>query len=207
MTRAGRRPPSRAGAASAQVYKCPGPGGQTVFQQSPCAGGKELNVKPVQEVGGTYLGGQTAQGAADVDRRLAILGAAERGEPAVGMTVDQLERAMGAPQKVNVANYGGGPEEQRIYRRDGRTYYVYTRGGQVSGIQNQETGRPKPACPSARELRDAELVVVHTSHDGTDDGFAHYKVEWNQERFVSPRGKGEIFEVWGADAGVELVEA
>lgn len=145
-----------AGAASAQVYKCPGPGGQTVFQQSPCAGGKELNVKPVQEVGGTYLGGQTAAGTADVDRRLAILGAAERGEPAVGMTVDQLERAMGWPQKVNVANYGGGPEEQRIYRRDGRTYYVYTRDGVVSGIQNQETSRPKPACPSARELRDAE---------------------------------------------------
>ena len=145
-----------AGTASAQVYQCPGPGGQKVFQQSPCAGGKELDVKPVQQVGGTMLGGQAAPGAGDVDRRLAILQAAARGEPAVGMTSDQLDRAMGAPHKVHVANYGGGPEEQRVYRRDGRTYYVYTRDGQVSGIQNQDTGRRKPACPSSRELREAE---------------------------------------------------
>ena len=145
-----------AGSASAQIYQCPGPGGQKVFQQSPCTGGKELDVKPVQQVGGTMLGGQAAPDTGDVDRRLSILQAAERGEPAVGMTVAQLDRAMGSPHKVNVANYGSGPEEQRIYRRDGRTFYVYTRDGLVSGIENQDTGRRKPACPSSRELRDAE---------------------------------------------------
>lgn len=45
-----------ASAAGAQVYQCPGPGGQKVFQQQPCVGGKELDVKPLPELGGTMLG-------------------------------------------------------------------------------------------------------------------------------------------------------
>ena len=32
--------------AMAQVYKCPDAGGRTVIQQIPCAGGKELDVRP-----------------------------------------------------------------------------------------------------------------------------------------------------------------
>lgn len=34
------------GGASAQVYKCPDAAGRTVLQQTPCAGGKQLDVRP-----------------------------------------------------------------------------------------------------------------------------------------------------------------
>lgn len=141
--------------ASAQVYQCPGPDGQKIFQQRPCAGGKELHVKPVPELGGTMLGGHTAA-SLDIERRTAIRLAAEAGEPAVGMTAEQLQQALGLPERVNVSNYGAGAMEQRIYRRGDRTYYVYTQGGQVTAIQNRDTGRVRPPCPSSIDLRNAE---------------------------------------------------
>ncbi|WP_395142216.1 DUF4124 domain-containing protein [Schlegelella aquatica] len=144
-----------ASAAGAQVYQCPGPGGQKVFQQQPCVGGKELDVKPLPELGGTMLGGATAA-SLDIDRRIAIRLAAESGEPAVGMTAEQLQQVLGLPERVNVSNYGSGAMEQRIYRRGDRTYYVYTQGGQVTAIQNRDTGRVRPPCPSSLELRNAE---------------------------------------------------
>lgn len=51
---------------------------------------------------------------------------------------------------------------------------------------------------------DAELVAVHTSADGVDDGYAHYGVKWVEARSTPPRGAGEVFEVWGATPAVEL---
>lgn len=33
-----------------QVYRCAGPGGQTVFQQAPCTGGSKVDVKPANVV-------------------------------------------------------------------------------------------------------------------------------------------------------------
>lgn len=71
------------------------------------------------------------------------------------MTAEQLQQVLGLPERVNVSNYGSGAME-RIYRRGDRTYYVYTQGGQVTAIQNRDTGRVRPPCPSSLELRNAE---------------------------------------------------
>jgi predicted acetyltransferase len=51
---------------------------------------------------------------------------------------------------------------------------------------------------------DAELVAVHTSPDGNDDGFVHYSVKWKQERGAPPRGVGEVYDLWGTSVPVEL---
>jgi predicted acetyltransferase len=52
---------------------------------------------------------------------------------------------------------------------------------------------------------DAEYVVVHMSAQGVDDGFAHYKVGWHEERFAMlADGRGEVYDLIGADATVEL---
>ena len=49
-----------------------------------------------------------------------------------------------------------------------------------------------------------ESVVVHTNDDGVDDGYVHYSTSW-VEQFGAPHsGTGEVFDLWGADDGVEL---
>jgi predicted acetyltransferase len=47
-------------------------------------------------------------------------------------------------------------------------------------------------------------VVVHTAVDGTDDGFAHYAVKWNEISFTEAVGIGEVHDLWGATPEVEL---
>lgn len=51
---------------------------------------------------------------------------------------------------------------------------------------------------------DAEFVVVHTSADGVDDGYAHYGVKWDDAPFTNAVGKGTLYEVWATTPGVEL---
>lgn len=58
------------------------------------------------------------------------------------------------------------------------------------------------ALPGSHD--DAEHVIVHTSADGVDDGFAHYGVKWKSGPHLEPSGIGEIMDLWGADPTVEL---
>lgn len=50
----------------------------------------------------------------------------------------------------------------------------------------------------------ASFVAVHTSTDGTDDGFVHYTLKWEEGPFADTAGAGEVHDVWGADPSVEL---
>jgi len=50
----------------------------------------------------------------------------------------------------------------------------------------------------------ASFVVVHTSGDGVDDGYAHYETEWDDDHPDGPTGRGEIFDVFGESDQVEL---
>jgi len=49
----------------------------------------------------------------------------------------------------------------------------------------------------------AGAVVVHTSPEGVDDGYALYSVAWTDEPISSSTGTGEVHELWGADPAVE----
>ncbi|MEY4340238.1 MAG: Enhanced intracellular survival protein [Actinomycetota bacterium] len=50
----------------------------------------------------------------------------------------------------------------------------------------------------------ATHLVVHTSPDGTDDGYARYSVHWNEERGVERLGSCEVAEIVAASPAVEL---
>ena len=58
-------------------------------------------------------------------------------KPLVGMTVAQLNEAMGPATKVNADNYNGTQREQVIYERPSESWYVYTRNGMVESIQHR----------------------------------------------------------------------
>ena len=100
------------------------------------------------------------------------------GQPLVGMTRSELNRAMRSlPDKVNAAQYGAIRNDQLIYYRDDRTIYVYTENDIVTAIQNTEGGAPKALsgpqtaarpCPSAREIRDIEIEMSKFANRGND---------------------------------------
>lgn len=82
---------------------------------------------------------------------------------------------------------------------------IYERCADLPGVLRRPDWMWRRFLEKATQLGgDAEYVVVHTSDDGVDDGFAHYGVSWNHPNFENPTGKGELIELWGADAGIEL---
>lgn len=62
----------------------------------------------------------------------------------------------------------------------------------------------------SRILKDATsgpkgtFVVVHTSPDGHDDGYALYTVEWSDEPLRERLGRSELHDLFGASPAVEL---
>ena len=150
-----------AGPVGAQVYKCPNGAGKTVIQQVPCSGGTAMQIKPAS-------GHATPATADDAQARLAKLKrdnemaeAIRTGKPLVGMTVTQLQQAMGTPSHVNANNYAGVLRDQLVYNRQDATWYVYTTNGVVDSIQRREptagTAPRRPErCPTPHEIRDAE---------------------------------------------------
>jgi hypothetical protein len=97
---------------------------------------------------------------AGIEWRSQVNAAIARGEPLVGMTRAELDRAMGAPTKVNADNYGGRLKDQIIYDRPRQSWYVYTEDGIVTSIQHRpgvtQTTRAGVACPSPMEIRSME---------------------------------------------------
>ena len=73
----------------------------------------------------------------------------------------------------------------------------------------------RPAWMWTRILKDASeptdapfgkgsFVAVHTSADGTDDGYVLYDVDWDDAFATNPVGKGKVHDLWGASPAVEL---
>jgi predicted acetyltransferase len=73
----------------------------------------------------------------------------------------------------------------------------------------------RPAWMWTRILKDASepigvpfgkgsFVAVHTTADGTDDGYVFYDVDWDDEFATNPVGKGKVRDLWGASPAVEL---
>ncbi|QXL84644.1 DUF4124 domain-containing protein [Comamonas sp. NLF-1-9] len=149
--------------AAAQIYKCPDPSGRTVIQQMPCEGGKTLDVRPAS---GPADARAAAKARGDLERMKwdnEVALAINMRKPLVGMTRSQVDRALGPPKKVNASNIQGVLYDQVIYETPHETWYVYTRDEVVTSIQHQPgipVGRRAQVgerCPSAKEIRDAEV--------------------------------------------------
>ena len=146
------------------VNKCAGADGKMVYQDAPCAGqGEKLNLMH-GNAGESRVASGSAQAQLDKLKRDNEMAEAIRThKPLVGMTVAQLQEAMGAATKVNAANYQGVQQDQIIYERPNETWYVYTRQGVVQSVQNQ-AGAPlgvppkaQVACPSQHEIHNAKV--------------------------------------------------
>ena len=82
---------------------------------------------------------------------------------------------------------------------------IYARAATRPGVITRPDWMWQRYLQNAIELGgDAEFVIVHTSDDGVDDGFAHYAVKWKTANFTPAEGEGEIYDLWGTDAPVEL---
>lgn len=163
------------GAVQAQ-YKCTNAADRVTFQQAPCPTGArstKLDLPapaPVSAADVEAAQERSAREIATADRAVAVRRAIDGRYPIVGMTPNELAQAMGQPRTVNTADYGRGFEEQRVYIDAFRTWYVYTRGGVVTTVQNIAGGDPRLAvqyyCPSAQQIRDEEVSL--SSDTATD---------------------------------------
>jgi predicted acetyltransferase len=58
--------------------------------------------------------------------------------------------------------------------------------------------------PVASPYGKGSFVAVHTDVDGTDDGYVHYDVEWDESFATNGGGLGKVRDLWGASPAVEL---
>ncbi len=133
------------GPAHSQIYQCKDVNCGKVLQQAPCVDGKKVDARPSGALGGNLLGGKNLEAErAKETRRQHLQAAIEQRRPIVGMSIAELNSAVGSPTRRNSSDYGRGTEDQLIYERGDRTLYVYARDGQVTSVQDRESLRPPP---------------------------------------------------------------
>jgi len=161
------------------INKCKGPDGKMYYQDTPCASGHsggEIDIRPAS--------GDAAPDAADQARartqtqlassrqRDAINQGIASGEPVIGMSEEELQRALGAPSKVIAGNFRGTQKDQIVFYKSNGTWYVYTTSGIVESIQFSPDVAPhlrnRPArCPTELELRNLH-VSANSDSAGPD---------------------------------------
>lgn len=102
------------------IQKCVGPDGKVSFQNAPCAngGGEKLRIRPATgQASGDSAAADAQLRAQKMQRDNEMSAAIRMHKPLVGMTVAELEQAMGMATKVNAANYSGQQHHQVIYER------------------------------------------------------------------------------------------
>lgn len=144
-------------------FKCD-VGGKATYQDMPCADkGGAIKLMPGSGHTDASTGDAVAKSkkmVADTNWRGKVNEAIATGKPLVGMTRTELDQAMGAPTKVNAANYAGVLKDQIIYRQPSQTWYVYTVLGLVESFQNTPESNgavaSKAPCLSPFAIRDME---------------------------------------------------
>lgn len=160
------------------MYKCSTPSG-TTFQQTPCENAKDA--APAYQPGGMPKGHAeivppaTAPAVPAVEAVAPSAAAAEApidpqeinraivgSYPVRGMTIAQLQSALGTPDRINSGDYQGGYSEQRIYTKPQTRYYVYTDGVRVRSIQSSQIVDASPqqtsrSCPSPFDIKNEEV--------------------------------------------------
>ena len=144
------------------IYKCITPEGRITFQDAGCAGNGSASIikqsasgPPLQENKNSW-GGRSRSAVADAEAKIEIRTAINERRPAMGMTLGELEQALGLPQRVNTGTYQSGSSEQRVYDLHNPTWYVYTKGGTVTAFQSNTSLKKPVQCPSSLEIRNVE---------------------------------------------------
>ena len=139
--------------AATTIYKCAGTGDTVVYQDAPCAAGKELrnftkDPPTVSVIPGTPVPGKAAPAAASPPRaeRIATAkrakaesNAGERRFIAVGMTAAEVIQRIGKPD-VNANNQRGKGQHWSYLPKDGdpdTTTTLTLVGGKVAGVERK----------------------------------------------------------------------
>lgn len=146
-----------AGAQAQTVFKC----GNT-YQQLPCDGHGTgaMKVQPGKGMEPAYRRHVRSQGLSTVEfNKFFVLR-----KPAIGMNMEQLEKVMGSPKKINSDNYSGRLHDQLVYERGDDYIYVYTENGIVRSIQNRPGAAaifrtPKSECATELQIRNARVAA------------------------------------------------
>lgn len=154
----------QAPAAAQSVYRCPGPGGQTVFQQAPCTSGGERVV--VRQGNVAESAARSSPGLLESAQRRSLV---ERGRLFEGMTPGEVRQVLGAPEAINRHAGSYGTREQWVYRYpDGSHRYVYLVDGKLDGVSSYEstrqpTRKERGDCPSELQVRNAAVGLSSTT--------------------------------------------
>jgi predicted acetyltransferase len=81
---------------------------------------------------------------------------------------------------------------------------LYTRAATRAGAISRSPFFWTRILKEASEGGKPTFVAVHTSPEGTDDGYVLYSVEWGEESFAENFGHGHIHDLFGATPGAEL---
>lgn len=122
----------------AQPYKCT-VDGKTVYQQTRCEGGSQVNTSGAGAADPTSSAAQqTQREIAAMKRKQQVDEAVLQGKVFIGMTGAEVMRSWGRPSKINRTLTVGRASEQWIYRRGkvGEDQYVYLDDGVVTTIQS-----------------------------------------------------------------------
>lgn len=108
--------------ASAQVYKCPGTDGTTLYTSTPCTGGKAVDVRPaarpsIPDIPDTQIWHRA--------RDLKI-----------GMSAEDAQKVWGRPVRINRSTTAAGTREQWVYGYGHKHEYLYFQNGVLVTIQD-----------------------------------------------------------------------
>lgn len=158
-------------------FKCMTADGKAIYQQTACQSGSRSekidmsNTVPADPSGATTGADSARRKLLIMQQQAAISRAVTNRYPIVGMTVGDLNMAMGAPDVVNSSDYGRGLEQQAIYYRGDRTLYAYTRAGLVTAVQDTAGSNRTAArtnCPD-RQAMDNEAVSLNSITLGSEE--------------------------------------
>lgn len=148
------------------IFKCISLGGGVTFQDTPCPGaGSAYTPRPAMGSGDIYSAEKAHGETRQIEKKLAIRAAIHKREALVGMTMAELNEAMGLPSRVNTRRSVHSESNQLVYERAGQTVYVYTDGKFVSSVSSHDSSssRQTVQCPSGHEIRNARTAANSTT--------------------------------------------
>ena len=122
-----------------------------------------------------------------------------------GHATDEHDLRVDVPRVGHVR--GAAPGSFRLLSRDETvavTTEIYDRVAHRPGTIRRLPWMQARYVEDVTKGEKAAHVVVHHAPDGTAHGYAHYVVDWHDERGVERLGHAEVKEIVAADAGVEL---
>lgn len=152
-------------AAAQKIFRCTGPNGQAVFQQSPCHDGREVNSAPANIVDGNPAGERQTRQRAQRDAE--IRAAMQAGRVVPGMSEAQLLQVWGQPVDVATEVRDGVTLKRQVFNGPTGERVAITEEGVVTATRLRPAKhKASPAaepCHNEQEIRNAFTEASSTT--------------------------------------------